>query len=186
MKKAWSYTSILAGLIFLASCSVSKIYFVRHAEKSLEIMTDPPLTQEGNLRAEELARLLGKKKIRNIYSTQTKRTQDTGKPLADQLGISIQNYSMDTMPKFLFHVLREGQNALIIGHSNTIIPMLEELELNHSVKEISDQEYDNLFIVSLKPHDGRSGYKMQLKETKFGKASPKSPIPGRNTMMDSR
>lgn len=186
MKNSWRNTFFLAGLFFLSSCSVSKLYFVRHAEKSLEVKIDPPLTSEGEQRAEELARLLGNKKISSIYSTETKRTLQTGKPLAEKLGISIQPYAMDTMPKFLFRVLNQGQNTLIIGHSNTLIPMLEELELNPSLKEISDQEYDNLYIVILKPQNGRGGYKMQLKETKFGKAPPKSLAPTRSTMMDSR
>ncbi len=187
MKMKWiPLLFLVLNTLLLESCSVSRLYFVRHAEKSLEIKTDPPLTAEGVQRSEVLAQLLRNKKISRIYSTETLRTKSTGVPLADKLGIEIRYYGMDTLTKFLFSVLKDERNALIIGHSNTVIRMLEELELKPTIKEIPDQEYDNLYIVSLKPRDGRGGYKMELKETKFGKASPKSPVQERNTMMGYR
>jgi len=43
--------------------------------------------------------------------------------------------------------------------------------LNPTVKEIGDNEYDNLFIVSLRNKNGRVGYTMTLDETRYGKPS---------------
>jgi hypothetical protein len=77
------------------------------------------------------------------------------------------------MPKFLYRVLESGENALVVGHSNTVLKMIEELDLRPSKKEIPDVEYDNLFVVYLKSKNGRGGYALQLKELKYGASSVK-------------
>jgi phosphohistidine phosphatase SixA len=160
-------------VLSLYSCSTAKIFFVRHAEKSLTVKNDPPLTPEGEQRAIELEKVLKRKKIKHIYSTKTTRTITTAKPLAESLSLPITYYAHDTMPKFLYRMLESGDNALVVGHSNTVLKMIEELELRPSKKEIPDDEYDNLFVVYLKSKNGRGGYSLQLKELKFGAPSVK-------------
>lgn len=160
-------------VLSLYSCSTAKIFFVRHAEKSLTVKNDPPLTPEGEQRALELKKVLKRKKIKHIYSTKTNRTITTAKPLAESLSLPITYYAHDTMPKFLYRMLESGDNALVVGHSNTVLKMIEELELRPSKKEIPDDEYDNLFVVYLKSKNGRGGYSLQLKELKFGAPSIK-------------
>jgi phosphohistidine phosphatase SixA len=166
---------LLVSLIIISffSCSTAKIFFVRHAEKSLTVKTDPPLTPEGEKRALELERLLKGEKVKHIYSTQTNRTIYTAKPLADRLSLPISYYAHDTMPKFLYRILESGENALVIGHSNTVLKMIEELDLRPSKKEIPDGEYDNLYIVYLKSKNGQGGYQLRLKEKKYGETSKK-------------
>lgn len=155
----------------LLSCGSTRIYFVRHAEKSLTVKTDPPLTPEGEQRAKDLEKVLNGKKIKKIYSTNTIRTRSTAKPLAESLSIPILYYAHDTMPKFLYSILESGENALVVGHSNTVLKMIQELELNPSKKEIPDEEYDNLYVVYLKSKNGRGGFTLRLKEMKYGKPS---------------
>jgi broad specificity phosphatase PhoE len=166
---------VLVGILMLSlfSCTTAKIFFVRHAEKSSTVKTDPPLTPEGEKRALDLEKMLKGKKIKHIYSTQTKRTVSTAKPLAESLSIPIDFYAHDTMPKFLYRMLESGENALVVGHSNTVLRMIEELDLRPSKKEIPDAEYDNLFVVYLKSKNGRGGYTLLLKELKFGAPSVK-------------
>jgi phosphohistidine phosphatase SixA len=163
---------ISMGLVFF-SCSTAKIYFVRHAEKSLTVKADPPLTAEGEQRALDLKNELKRQKIKRIYSTNTTRTISTAKPLATSLSIPIEVYAQDTMPKFLYSLLESGENALVVGHSNTVLKMIQELELLPSKKEIPDSEYDNLYVVYLKSKNGSGGYALRLKELKFGKPSLK-------------
>ena len=157
--------------IGMISCNVTHIYVVRHAEKSADVKVDPPLTKEGEERADELARILKGRKIAKIYSTETTRTKSTAMPLAVQQNLPIQYYSNDTLPKFLFRLLDSAENTLIVGHSNTVLKILAELELSPTKKEIADLEYDNLFIVSLRFKDDRAGYKIKLKEAHYGKPS---------------
>jgi len=170
-----SFHVVLVGIFMLSlfSCTTAKIFFVRHAEKSSTVKTDPPLTTEGEKRALDLEKVLKGKKIKHIYSTQTKRTVSTAKPLAESLSIPIDFYAHDTMPKFLYRMLESGENALVVGHSNTVLRMIEELDLRPSKKEIPDAEYDNLFVVYLKSKNGRGGYTLRLKELKFGAPSVK-------------
>ncbi len=89
-----------------------------------------------------------------------------------QEGLAIQSYKNDTLQKFLYNILDAEQNALIVGHSNTVIRMLTELDLKPSIKEIPDNDYDNLYIVTLMSKNGTGGYKLKLKEKTYGKKSP--------------
>jgi hypothetical protein len=116
--------------------------------------------------------LLKNKEIKAVYSTDTRRTKQTAEPFSLQEGLSVQSYKNDTLLRFLYHVLDADQNTLIVGHSNTVIQMLTELDLRPSVKAIPDNDYDNLFIITLKSKDGTGGYKLKLKEKTYGIKSP--------------
>lgn len=167
----------------LISCSSgTKIYFVRHAEKGTGSQ-DPDLTPEGRERAQHLASYLKKKKIKAIYSTETKRTVQTAEPLSIMKKIPIQYYRNDTVQRFLYHVLEQGKNALIVGHSNTTIQMLKILSLNPSIPEIPEDDFDNIFIVTQKSRSGPSGFHLKLKESTYGVKSPPAKSSGTTTSM---
>ena len=156
----------------MVQCKSTKVYVVRHAEKSTSPPEDPDLTAEGRVRAESLASELKNKRITAVYSTDTRRTRQTAEPFSLQTGNPIQIYKNDTLLKFLYHVLDAEKNTLIIGHSNTTIQMLRELGLNPTVKSIPDNDYDNLFIITLKSKETTGGYDLKLKEKTYGKKSP--------------
>ncbi len=160
----------LASVLFI-HCTSTKIYIVRHAEKD-SVGQDPDLTAAGLQRAIDLADQLSNKKIRNIYSTNTNRTKQTATPLSERKNLKIQVYENDTLQKFLYRILESGDNALIVGHSNTTLRMLKELSLSPAMNSIADDDYDNLFIVTLKSRSGPSGFDLKLKETTYGKKSP--------------
>ena len=172
MKISWLLIFVFFTMV---QCKSTKVYIVRHAEKSTNPPQDPDLTSEGRARAETLAELLKNKEIRAIYSTETRRTMQTAQPFSLQEGIAIRPYKNDTLQKFLYHVLDAGQNALIVGHSNTVIQMLTDLDLRPSIKEIADNDYDNFFIVTLKSKSVPGGYDLKLKEKTYGRRSPYIP-----------
>ena len=62
---------------------------VRHAEKALGTIEDPPLSPEGEQRSERLAQMFGERDgaghLDAIYVTNTRRTQQTAAPLAARL-----------------------------------------------------------------------------------------------------
>ena len=70
--------------VVLVQCHSTRVYIVRHAEKGTMPAGDPDLTEEGRARAQALAGSLRNKEIKAIYSTQTRRTQQTAEPLSLQ------------------------------------------------------------------------------------------------------
>lgn len=164
MKKLFIY--ITWGLLtFGLACQSPKVYLVRHAEKSTSPAKDPELTELGLQRAQDLAQVLGGKKIKAIYSTNTTRTRETAMPLSKKLGLAIQYYTPDTADKIVQNALKLKRNTLIVGHSNTLLPLIAALGLQASKKEIPDSEYDNLFMIY------RNKGKLKLVESRYGKAS---------------
>ncbi|MGL6269853.1 MAG: SixA phosphatase family protein [Chitinophagaceae bacterium] len=156
----------------MVQCRSTKVYIVRHAEKSTAPPQDPDLTDEGRMRAEDLAGELKNNRISKVYSTDTRRTRQTAEPFSIQSGVPIQLYKNDTLLKFLYHVLDAEKNTLIVGHSNTTLQMLNELGLHPTIKVIPDNDYDNLFIVTLKSKGGPGGYHLKLREKTYGRKSP--------------
>lgn len=94
----------------------------------------------------------------------------TAQPLAAKLGREVQPYSPDTALVLLNRLKNGNQNALVVGHSNTVLPMLEMLGVSHSKKEIPDWEYDNIFRVSFR-NKGNIGQKVNFKALKYGQPS---------------
>lgn len=107
-----------------------EVVLVRHAEKSTE--TDPGLTPAGQARAQSLADLLRATPPTMILTSQARRTRDTGAPTAAQAGVTaevvpIPPGDIPTHVKQLAEklaTLKPGQVALVVGHSNTVTPLI--------------------------------------------------------------
>jgi len=121
------------------------IYLVRHAEKQAE-GKNPSLTECGVLRAKQLASLLSKAKISNVYSTSYHRTMQTAKPLATLNKLPIKNYNPSHLEQFALQLKKNKESALIVGHSNTT-PMLTELLSTQKVAPITEQDFNFLYQV---------------------------------------
>ena len=134
-----------------AQSNAKIIFLVRHAEKAEDIAGDrnPSLNEAGLLRAEHLAEMLSTADIKLIYSTDFKRTTETGLPLANLLGITIKKYD-SRAPDALNKILSETDNAriLIIGHSNTVPKMVNELLGSEKYPLLGEEEYDKLFMIT--------------------------------------
>lgn len=166
------FLALMVSALFFVACSSNRIYIVRHAEKSVSPANDPDLTPEGKARAEALEKLLRKKDIQAIHSTNTRRTRQTAEPLALATGLPIQTYTNDSLLQFLYRVVDSEKNTLIVGHSNTVPRMLRELSLPATIQSIPDNDYDNLFVIIVKSKSGPAGYELKLKERTYGKKSP--------------
>jgi broad specificity phosphatase PhoE len=142
-----------AALALAAAASAQKaVFVVRHGEKISE--EDERLTEAGRARAGRLAEMLKTSGIAAIYSTDTERTVGTAQPLAKSLGLKIRIYEstpvqggFDLMP-FVERVRKEVPDGivLIVGHSNSVPPLLRALGCEEEISIASD-EYDNLFVV---------------------------------------
>ena len=144
------------------------LYIVRHAEKDTVGGNNPAISTIGKERAGDLYRALKKNKIDLIFVSQFKRTGMTADSLRIYQNIDSVHYSADATADKLFKQieLRAGKakNILIVGHSNTLPAIIRRAGIaDYTIKEIPDNEYDNLFTVKQ-----RKG-KATMKATKFGK-----------------
>jgi phosphohistidine phosphatase SixA len=140
---------------------VTTVFLVRHAEKAANPPEDPPLVESGYKRSQELGNILVKAGIKAIYTSQYLRTKQTAEPLAKKLGITstaipirmsalnpreIAQESIKEIVEKIYE--RAGENALIVGHSNTIPEVIRALG-GDIVPRIDEKEYDDIFVVSV-------------------------------------
>lgn len=137
---------ILVGLSFSLSSMATErhIFLVRHAEKQADSSKDPALTQQGEIRADNIANQLTDKGIIAIYSSDYKRTQQTAAPLAKRLNLNVIIYDPRELSAFAEMIKSQSGNILIVGHSNTT-PHLSQLLGGNSFGKIKDNEYDRLY-----------------------------------------
>jgi 2,3-bisphosphoglycerate-dependent phosphoglycerate mutase len=123
--------------------------FVRHAEK----MTgdDPSLTEQGKIRAKNLADMLLSANIGRIAHTNTKRSQETAQPLITATNCGVDVYSKQAWDAYFMHALDayRGKSVLVVGHSNTIHTMLNGIANSEKYIEIEEKDYENIYIVSV-------------------------------------
>jgi phosphohistidine phosphatase SixA len=140
---------------------LTTVYLVRHAEKATTPPEDPPLTEAGNARSQQLARILRKAAIKAVYTSQFLRTKQTAEPLAKSLGITpgvlfikmssdnpreISRQSIQEIADKIYE--RAGEAALVVGHSNTIPDVIKMLG-GDMAPAIDEKEFNDLFIVTV-------------------------------------
>ncbi len=129
------------------------VFIVRHAERAdsatpqMQGPADPPLSTRGEARAAKLAEMLGNAGISAIYATEFRRTQDTAKPLAAKLGVTIEQYPSGDTGALIKKMRGSHANdiVLVVGHSNTVPAIIKAL--GGPEVTIAESDYDNLFIV---------------------------------------
>lgn len=169
-----TFTFLLLGTAL--ACQSPKVYIVRHAEKSSQPTNDPDLTDTGKERAQDLTKLLADKNIKAIYTTNYRRTKLTATPLAEKRQLAIGTYAPDTADRIVKSAFKLRKNTLIVGHSNTLLPTLKKLGLNPSMGEITDTEYDHLFVIYQKKGA------LQLLESRYGQPT----YPSKGMMMQMK
>lgn len=166
VKKNFIIIFFVIGYFFNFNVHAQEIFLVRHAEKSVENILskknkDPNLSPIGIMRANYLAELLKDQNIQVIYSTQYKRTFQTGLPLATKLGLKIQYYDPKKLIHLSEHLKKQNKNVLVVGHSNTT-PALAKLLGSKDFGKIDESEYARLYQISI--NDDKATSKMDLME----------------------
>ena len=151
------YCLLFAGFVlsnYNASAQKTVIYLVRHAEKDTA-KNDPGLSKAGSQRAQDLQKLLKREKIAGIYVTNYQRTLLTAKPTADKFTLVPQVYTtIDRAVATKMYQSYVGKNILIVGHSNTIVPIIMAFCNIRPFTELADGDYDMLFKITIK--DGKA------------------------------
>lgn len=125
-----------------------KLYLVRHAEKQQDDDSDPALSDAGMYRSEQLAGWFLDKDIKQVWSSDYRRSRDTAASLISSLGLELTLYDPHDLPALAKDLLEIHRNALIVGHSNTT-PELARLLCLCPVSDMDESEYDRLIIVSV-------------------------------------
>jgi broad specificity phosphatase PhoE len=139
-------------LTMLAPCAAladpSIIYLVRHGEK--EAGKDPELTAAGQARAQNIATILGKAGIGNVFSSATTRTRQTAQPLAARAGLAVQTYDAKAPRERVAKVKALDGAVLVVGHSDTLSELVR-LFGGAPGADIADNEYDRLYQLIASP-----------------------------------
>ncbi|HEX5043921.1 MAG TPA: phosphoglycerate mutase family protein [Candidatus Polarisedimenticolaceae bacterium] len=133
------------------ACTV--LVAVRHAEK--DSGDDPGLTEAGRARAKALADALAHAHVQVILVSPTRRTRETAAPTAAHARVEPREISLeggtDAHVAALARAVKAegGKTVLVVGHSNTIPPLLRALKM--TANDMSDKEYGELFVATLCP-----------------------------------
>jgi len=163
--------SSLADLRAGDSAGTTTVFVVRHAEK--QSGKDPALTGPGADRAAELARMLRDAPIGGVYASQFRRTRDTAAAVAAGAGkevivVPAGGDLMERARTLAQRILTEnrGMTALVAGHSNTVPLLLEALGVSPA-PQLSEQDYDDLFVVIVAADD-----RARLLHLHYGEVTP--------------
>jgi broad specificity phosphatase PhoE len=141
--------------------TTTTVVLVRHAEKALGTIEDPPLAPEGEQRSERLAQMFGERTgvghLDAIYVTNTRRTQQTAAPLAARLRlvpVVLSATDISGTVSRLEHDHRGG-TVLYLGHSNTLPQIIRELS-GKQVEPIPDDDFGEIYVISVPRFGGAS------------------------------
>ena len=158
------YTVVALGLAyFFTQRPSTTVIFVRHADTDAAMAgpdDDPPLNARGRQRAELLADFLENidvvAGVNAIYASDKRRTQETAAPLAKRLNLSVEVADHLDTEGFMDRVLRDhsGDIVLVVSHSNTIAPLIDELHGSKRLPAFGPDEFDEVYIV-ISPWYGR-------------------------------
>jgi 2,3-bisphosphoglycerate-dependent phosphoglycerate mutase len=156
---------ILIPLIF-SSCT-TKYYIVRHAEK-VDNTEQSVLTKEGILRAADLGDYFINNgiKIDSIYTSDAIRTILTGAPTALNFRINtetVKQRDQNILNAFVERLKKIGTKKVLIVSHSTVIPNLIQKMSGLNIRNINEDEYDNLYILTRKGND------WSIEHTLYGK-----------------
>ena len=167
----------LAALLAIAPRAAAQdpttVFVVRHAEKGPDGQ-DPSLSEAGAIRAAALAEMLKDAGVTTIITSQFKRTIETGAPLAKRAGIAGRVIGAGRNDSLVaaIRALPPGSKAVVVTHSNLVPPIVEALS-GQKVGELTDADYDRIYLVTLKPQGGSVVY------LHYGAPSPSGTAPMR-------
>jgi broad specificity phosphatase PhoE len=155
------WLTAMAGVVVIAlaawfwsSLTSTTVVIVRHAEKELGTIEDPPLSQAGEQRAQLLARMFGERegrgRIDTIFASDTRRTQRTAAPLADRLGIAVTTVDGKDVAGLVRRIrAHRGGRVLVVGHSNTVPEIVQRLAGGAPVPPIAEDDYSQIYVITL-------------------------------------
>jgi broad specificity phosphatase PhoE len=153
--------AVLAASLLVArpgAAADQVIFLVRHAERAdapaapsttashSMLGDDPPLSPAGEQRAARLAAMLAGSNVKQIFTSEFKRTRQTAAPLAAKLKLTPVMAAAKDPDPLVAAIRKAPGNVLVVGHANTVPDLIRKLGVTETVT-IGDNDYDNLFLV---------------------------------------
>lgn len=141
-------TVLLAVLLTVSSCSDTRYYVVRHAEK-LNNTDNSPLSEAGFRRSGVLAERLSSKDIRVIFVSDKQRTQQTAAPTAARFSLTPIIIPREETDRLITELKKiSGKNILVVWHLPEVSEVVNALSPLDTIPPIPADEFDNLFVIT--------------------------------------
>lgn len=143
--------SVLAVVVaagwLVTSWGSTTVVLVRHAEKLPED-NDPGLSAPGRARAQRLADMLADAQLAAIYVTEWTRTRETAAPVAVASGLEARVIPAAEHGRLMRRLKwrHRGDVVLVVGHSNTVPAIAEELGAQIGV--LGEEDYADLWVIT--------------------------------------
>ncbi|MGX7666191.1 phosphoglycerate mutase family protein [Flavobacterium pedocola] len=148
MKLLLTLIIMLSTQLGISQNSTTTFYLIRHAEK-MDNSGNPELSENGLKRAENWSRILSDIKFDEVYSTNYKRTMTTAAPTAEKNQKTVKTYDPRALDTKVFLKENLNKNVLVVGHSNTIPKLVNQLIGKDVYADIDDAVFGNLYIVTI-------------------------------------
>lgn len=156
MKLLCAAALLCAVVLSPTVASAQMIILTRHAERAdagtpaataaMTAANDPALSDVGKARATRLAAMLKDAGIVAVYTTEYKRTMDTGAPVAAAAVVTPTVVPARDMAALIARLKAHATGTvLVVGHSNTVPEIIKAL--GGPTVTIDDADYDNLFFL---------------------------------------
>ena len=134
--------------VTLGQNTITQYYFIRHAEKA-DSSKNPNLSEKGLERAQQWKILFSKIDFDGVYSTDFNRTLQKIQPIVADNNRLLKIYNPKMMDVEAFKKETHGKTILIVGHSNTIPNMVNQIIKENKYTDIEENQFGNLYIVTL-------------------------------------
>lgn len=141
------------------STSTTSVIVLRHAEKQLGKIPDPPLTAEGERRALRLAEMFSAPngslgRVTAVYASDTRRAMQTATPLVQRLGLAVRNYDSSDVDALVRSIRADcdGGVVVVVGHSNTVPQIVAALSRGRFAAQsltLADADFGSIYVVTV-------------------------------------
>ncbi len=149
-----------AGIYWIGTWArTTVVVLVRHAEAAPGTTGDPDLSAAGEKRVaglgEVLADVLGDRKVDYLYAADTRRSQQTAAPVANQFKLPINLLAGSDWDGLAGRIRREhrGKTVVVVGYAATLPTVIRQL--SGSSVAMAEDEYDSIYVV-VRPSPGET------------------------------
>ncbi len=141
-----------------AADAATTVILLRHADVLKDGTQDPSLSEKGKAQIEDLIKTLEHAGVSVVFTTQFKRTIETGRKVAEHFKIplvsnEVTGQNIAGYPQLIADKIRSeyaGKTVVVVGHSNTV-PQMAQILSGKTPPPIDDAtEFDAFYVVVTK------------------------------------